>query len=68
MHEKVDENMGTCPVCRKVFHAKDIEHVLDLVGTHSQLVCLQTHLVVIITCQVLPPSQVDSPTLTLALL
>ncbi|OMO69616.1 Zinc finger, RING-type [Corchorus capsularis] len=29
------ESMGNCPVCRKVFHAKDIEHVLDLVGTHS---------------------------------
>ncbi|XP_076890452.1 uncharacterized protein LOC143541530 [Bidens hawaiensis] len=29
--------MGTCPVCRKVFHAKDIEHVLDLVGAYSQL-------------------------------
>ncbi|XP_010275457.1 PREDICTED: uncharacterized protein LOC104610504 isoform X2 [Nelumbo nucifera] len=29
------ENLGNCPVCRKVFHAKDIEHVLNLVGTHS---------------------------------
>ncbi|KAL6981326.1 RING-type E3 ubiquitin transferase [Sarracenia purpurea var. burkii] len=31
------ESKGSCPVCRKVFHAKDIEHVLDLVGAHSQL-------------------------------
>ncbi|XP_068651064.1 uncharacterized protein [Aristolochia californica] len=26
-----DESSGSCPVCRKVFHAGDIEHVLDLV-------------------------------------
>lgn len=31
----VEESMGNCPVCRKVFHAKDFEHVLDLVGSHS---------------------------------
>ncbi|CAL1388853.1 unnamed protein product [Linum trigynum] len=30
-----DDSMGKCPVCRKSFHAKDLEHVLDLVGTHS---------------------------------
>ncbi|KAJ4955917.1 hypothetical protein NE237_012700 [Protea cynaroides] len=32
------ENLGKCPVCRKVIHAKDIEHVLGLVETSvSQL-------------------------------
>ncbi|VVB06363.1 unnamed protein product [Arabis nemorensis] len=31
----VDKSMGNCPVCRKVFHAVDIEHVLDLVGAQS---------------------------------
>ncbi|XP_024026469.1 E3 ubiquitin-protein ligase RNF25 isoform X2 [Morus notabilis] len=30
---KEEENMGNCPVCRKVFHTKDFEHVLDLVGS-----------------------------------
>ncbi|KAK7277160.1 hypothetical protein RIF29_18311 [Crotalaria pallida] len=34
-HEKVEEGVGNCPVCRKPFHAKDLEHVLDLVGSHS---------------------------------
>ncbi|KAL2477881.1 RWD domain-containing protein [Forsythia ovata] len=32
----MEESMGKCPVCRKVFLAKDIEHVLNLVGTHTQ--------------------------------
>lgn len=36
-HKHMEDGMGTCPVCRKVFHAKDIEHVLDLVGAYSQL-------------------------------
>ncbi|KAF9687655.1 hypothetical protein SADUNF_Sadunf02G0115700 [Salix dunnii] len=31
----LEERMGNCPVCRKVFHAKDFEHVLDLVGTQA---------------------------------
>ncbi|CAM8937975.1 unnamed protein product [Rhodiola kirilowii] len=31
--EETVEGMGTCPVCRKVFHTKDFEHVLSLVGT-----------------------------------
>ncbi|KAJ4847611.1 hypothetical protein Tsubulata_002712 [Turnera subulata] len=35
MHGKKGESMGNCPVCRKVFHTKDFEHVLDLAGTHS---------------------------------
>ncbi|XP_021865178.2 uncharacterized protein [Spinacia oleracea] len=26
---------GNCPVCRKVFLAKDIDHVLNLVGSHD---------------------------------
>lgn len=30
-----EESMGSCPVCRKVFHVKDFEHVLSLVGTHD---------------------------------
>ncbi|GAU20208.1 hypothetical protein TSUD_352720 [Trifolium subterraneum] len=34
-HEKLDEGVGNCPVCRKPFHAKDLDHVLDLVGSHS---------------------------------
>ncbi|KAG9452155.1 hypothetical protein H6P81_005059 [Aristolochia fimbriata] len=30
-----DESSGSCPVCRKVFHAGDIEHVHDLVQSGS---------------------------------
>ncbi|XP_011089277.1 E3 ubiquitin-protein ligase RNF25 isoform X2 [Sesamum indicum] len=37
MHRMMEESMGKCPVCRKVFLAKDIEHVLGLVGTGSYL-------------------------------
>ncbi|KAJ0673048.1 putative transcription factor C2H2 family [Helianthus annuus] len=37
MNKDTEDGMGTCPVCRKVFHAKDIEHVLDLVEGYSQL-------------------------------
>lgn len=37
MHKNMEGGIGLCPVCRKVFHAKDIEHVLDLVGAYSQL-------------------------------
>ncbi|XP_059633833.1 uncharacterized protein LOC132276433 [Cornus florida] len=37
IHATTEDSMGSCPVCRKLFHAKDIEHVLDLVETHSQL-------------------------------
>ncbi|CDP09429.1 unnamed protein product [Coffea canephora] len=37
MCEITEERMGECPVCRKVFLAKDIEHVLDLVGTDYHL-------------------------------
>lgn len=40
MHSTMKQGLGNCPVCRKVFHTKDIEHVLDLVGTSiSQVVC-----------------------------
>ncbi|PWA77066.1 zinc finger, RING/FYVE/PHD-type, Ubiquitin-conjugating enzyme/RWD-like protein [Artemisia annua] len=35
--QNMEDGKGLCPVCRKVFHAKDLEHVLDLVGAHSQL-------------------------------
>ena len=38
MHKNIEDGIGLCPVCRKVFHAKDIEHVIDLVGVYSQLV------------------------------
>lgn len=34
----MEESAGTCPVCRKVFLAKDIEHVLDLVGNGGNMV------------------------------
>ncbi|CAI9765142.1 unnamed protein product [Fraxinus pennsylvanica] len=37
MFKMTEESMGNCPVCREVFLAKDIEHVLNLVGTHTQL-------------------------------
>ncbi|CAL0324335.1 unnamed protein product [Lupinus luteus] len=37
-YKKVEEGIGNCPVCRKPFHAKDLEHVLDLVGSHSSQV------------------------------
>lgn len=30
-----DKSSGNCPVCRKVVHASDIEHVLGLVGAQS---------------------------------
>ncbi|CAH8307114.1 unnamed protein product [Eruca vesicaria subsp. sativa] len=30
-----DKSFGNCPVCRKVVHASDIEHVLGLVGAQS---------------------------------
>ncbi|KAF8380589.1 hypothetical protein HHK36_028077 [Tetracentron sinense] len=35
MHGTMKANMGNCPVCRMIFHTEDIEHVLNLVGTHS---------------------------------
>ncbi|XP_027186617.1 uncharacterized protein [Cicer arietinum] len=38
--EKLEEGVGNCPVCRKPFHAKDLDHVLDLVGSHSSRVSL----------------------------
>ena len=38
VYAAAEESTGRCPVCRKVFHAKDIDHVLGLVGAHSQLV------------------------------
>ncbi|WJX41090.1 RING-type E3 ubiquitin transferase [Trifolium repens] len=41
-HEKLEEGDGNCPVCRKPFHAKDLDHVLDLVGSHSSRVSVNT--------------------------
>lgn len=37
MVKMMKESTGTCPVCRKVFLAKDIEHVLDLVGAGGNM-------------------------------
>ncbi|KAK4266713.1 hypothetical protein QN277_023599 [Acacia crassicarpa] len=34
VNEKRDESVGNCPVCRLPFHAKDLEHVLDLIDSH----------------------------------
>ncbi|KAF2311069.1 hypothetical protein GH714_019357 [Hevea brasiliensis] len=34
IHGLEEESMGDCPVCRKVFHTKDFEHVRSLVGTN----------------------------------
>ncbi|KAF9602972.1 hypothetical protein IFM89_032975 [Coptis chinensis] len=35
------ENQGTCPVCRKVFQATDIEHVLNLIKTYTPELSLE---------------------------
>lgn len=40
MHYVTEESKGNCPVCRKVFLAKDIEHARDLVGMQSHSVCI----------------------------
>ncbi|KAK1274216.1 hypothetical protein QJS04_geneDACA012515 [Acorus gramineus] len=41
----IKQPVGNCPVCRKVFHAEDIRHVLDLLDTdHSQLTLEATDL------------------------
>ncbi|XP_030465087.2 uncharacterized protein LOC115684485 isoform X1 [Syzygium oleosum] len=34
-NEKGLESQGNCPVCRKVFQAKDLEHVLKLISSFS---------------------------------
>jgi len=34
-HKKMEESVGNCPVCRRRFLAKDLDHVLALVGSHS---------------------------------
>ncbi|KAK7350450.1 hypothetical protein VNO77_09103 [Canavalia gladiata] len=39
-YKKIEESVGNCPVCRKPFLAKDLEHVLDLVGSHSSQLSL----------------------------
>ncbi|RZC20141.1 E3 ubiquitin-protein ligase RNF25 isoform A [Glycine soja] len=33
--KKTEESVGNCPVCRKPFLAKDLDHVLALVGSYS---------------------------------
>ncbi|KAI5445891.1 hypothetical protein KIW84_013932 [Lathyrus oleraceus] len=38
----MEEGAGNCLVCRKPFHAKDLDHVLDLVGSHSSRECLNS--------------------------
>uniref|UniRef100_A0A803LIF1 E3 ubiquitin-protein ligase RNF25 n=1 Tax=Chenopodium quinoa TaxID=63459 RepID=A0A803LIF1_CHEQI len=35
LRKMMGDSTGNCPVCRKVFLAKDIEHVLNLVGSHD---------------------------------
>ncbi|KAM7276718.1 hypothetical protein ACFE04_018584 [Oxalis oulophora] len=35
IEDAVKEKMGSCPVCRMVFHTKDFEHVLDLISSNS---------------------------------
>ncbi|OAY78457.1 E3 ubiquitin-protein ligase RNF25 [Ananas comosus] len=35
MHEVVNQHQGNCPVCRKVFDEKDLEHVLGYLETYS---------------------------------
>ncbi|XP_074280035.1 uncharacterized protein LOC141605239 [Silene latifolia] len=35
LREMMGKSTGNCPVCRTVFLAKDIEHVLNLVGSHN---------------------------------
>ncbi|XP_062198343.1 uncharacterized protein LOC133901062, partial [Phragmites australis] len=34
-HYNVNQHKGFCPVCRKVFDEKDIEHVRDLLGANT---------------------------------
>jgi hypothetical protein len=54
-HGAIEESMGTCPVCRNVFLAKDFEHVLGLVGSHSsQLVCHLTHYIILFVVCIMP--------------
>ncbi|KAL9245240.1 hypothetical protein vseg_018915 [Gypsophila vaccaria] len=35
LREMMGESTGNCPVCRKIFLAKDIEHVLNSVDSHG---------------------------------
>ncbi|KAG6395161.1 hypothetical protein SASPL_145800 [Salvia splendens] len=44
IRKMMEGSMGKCPVCRKIFLAKDIEHVLDLVGTSGNLDCAETEI------------------------
>jgi E3 ubiquitin-protein ligase RNF25 len=40
--DKLNHHKGFCPVCRKVFDEKDIEHVRDLLNSNSTqlMVCI----------------------------
>ncbi|KAL4355950.1 hypothetical protein HN51_027321 [Arachis hypogaea] len=38
---KLEEGVGNCPVCRKPFDGKDLDHVLDLVDSHSSQLRLE---------------------------
>ncbi|XP_047937939.1 E3 ubiquitin-protein ligase RNF25 [Salvia hispanica] len=44
IRKMMEGSRGKCPVCRKIFLAKDIEHVLDLVGTSGNLDCTGTEI------------------------
>lgn len=37
LHDCMSQLKGNCPVCRKVFNAKDIEHVLEYLATNSSI-------------------------------
>lgn len=39
-HKKMEESVGNCPVCRKSFLAKDLDHVLALVDSYSSQLSL----------------------------
>ncbi|KAL2319882.1 hypothetical protein Fmac_028851 [Flemingia macrophylla] len=39
-HKEMEEGVGNCPVCRKPFLAKDIDHVLALVGVYTSQLSL----------------------------
>ncbi|KAK7386145.1 hypothetical protein VNO78_26147 [Psophocarpus tetragonolobus] len=41
-HKKMEDSVGNCPVCRKPFLAKDLDHVLALVGSYSSQMSLDS--------------------------
>ncbi|XP_020223793.1 uncharacterized protein LOC109805917 [Cajanus cajan] len=40
-HKEMEESVGNCPVCRKTFLAKDLDHVLALVGSYTSQLSLE---------------------------